>query len=367
MRCDLNRRQLLMAAGAGWLGAGAMNRLLAQPKGAGKKVLFFTKSSGFQHSVITRKGDKLAMAEQILTDIGKEHGFEVVASKDGRLFEPDQIGQWDAFVFETTGDLTTPGSRQDTADLCRWRKGVLRRDPRRQGLHRDALRHRHVRPPRQTEQGRRDPYIQMIGGEFIIHGDQQPSRIDIVDPAFPGIAKGFGKSGNSFTITDEWYALKNLADDLHVILVQVTEGMKGHMYERPNFPITWARALWQRARLLHLDGPPRRRLGKPEVPGAACWGRWAGRPGASMPTSSPMFARSHRSTTSCRNNGSTKDSELATESSIAGSPVLVTVVRHRTPPRRRSSSSQPASRAVVWASRGTGRGRRRSSRPGIPA
>ena len=27
-----------------------------------------------------------------------------------------------------------------------------------------------------------------------------------------------------------------------MILVQVTEGMKGHMYERPNFPITWARA-----------------------------------------------------------------------------------------------------------------------------
>ena len=25
------------------------------------------------------------------------------------MFEPDQIGQWDAFVFETTGDLTTPG------------------------------------------------------------------------------------------------------------------------------------------------------------------------------------------------------------------------------------------------------------------
>ena len=33
-----------------------------------------------------------------------------------------------------------------------------------------------------------------------------------------------------------------MPDDLHVILVQVTEGMKGDMYQRPNFPITWARA-----------------------------------------------------------------------------------------------------------------------------
>jgi uncharacterized protein len=240
MNCDLNRRQLLLAAGAGWLGAGAMNRLLAQPKGAGKKVLFFTKSSGFPHSVINRKGDKLGMAEQILTDLGKEHGFEVVASKDGRLFEPDQIGQWDAFVFETTGDLTTPGTDKTPPisadgekafyDAIRGGKGFI-------GMHCATDTFGHHR-----KKGADDPYIQMIGGEFIVHGAEQPSRIEIADPAFPGIAKGFGKEGNSFKIKDEWYALKHLADDLHVILIQVTEGMKGHMYERPNFPITWARA-----------------------------------------------------------------------------------------------------------------------------
>ena len=50
------------------------------------------------------------MAERILTELGKEHGFEVVASKDGRMFDPDKIGQWDAFAFETTGDLTKAGT-----------------------------------------------------------------------------------------------------------------------------------------------------------------------------------------------------------------------------------------------------------------
>ena len=39
------------------------------------------------------------LAERTLTEAGKEHGFEVVASKDGRLFEPDKIGEWDAFAF----------------------------------------------------------------------------------------------------------------------------------------------------------------------------------------------------------------------------------------------------------------------------
>jgi uncharacterized protein len=240
MWCDLNRRQWLLAAGAGWLGAGSMNRLLAQPKGAAKKVLFFTKSSGFQHSVITRNGDKPAMAEQILTEIGKEHGFEVVASKDGRMFEPDTIGQWDAFVFQTTGDLTTPGTDKTPPisadgekalyDAIRGGKGFM-------GMHcaTDTFgQHR--------KKGAEDPYIQLIGGEFNGHGNQQPSRLEIAEPAFPGIAKGFGTTGNSFTITDEWYALRHLADDLHVILIQTTEGMKGPMYQRPNFPITWARA-----------------------------------------------------------------------------------------------------------------------------
>ena len=84
--------------------------LAAQKGGPTKKVLFFTKSGGFPHSVVTRKDGKPALAERVLTEIGKEHGFEVVASKDGRMFDPDKIGQWDAFAFQTTGDLTTAGT-----------------------------------------------------------------------------------------------------------------------------------------------------------------------------------------------------------------------------------------------------------------
>ena len=35
--------------------------------------------------------------------------------------------------------------------------------------------------------------------------------------------------------------MKNFAKDLHVILVQETEGMQGDCYQRPPFPSTWAR------------------------------------------------------------------------------------------------------------------------------
>jgi len=241
---EMNRRQWLLAGGAAWLGIEAAGRALARTQASTKKVLFFTKSSGFPHPVISRHGDELGHAERILTDIGKEHGFEVVASKDGRLFEPDTIGQWDAFVFETTGDLTTPGTDKAPPisedgekafyDAIRGGKGFL-------GMHCAADTFGHFG---KRNKGMDDPYIQMIGGEFVSHGPQQVATIEVADSKFPGMDKGFGSSGPTFTINDEWYALKNMPDDLHVIMVQRTEGMKSgpaREYERPNFPMTWAR------------------------------------------------------------------------------------------------------------------------------
>lgn len=236
---DLNRRQMLFAAGAGLLGAGSLSRAFAADQGSPKKILFFTKSSRFIHPVVQRKGDSLALAERILTAIGKEHGFEVHATKDGREFEPDKIGQWDGFVFETTGDLTVPGddktppmSKEGKAaflDAIHQGKGFV-------GMHcaTDTF--------HGPKDGPLDPYIEMIGGEFIVHGDQQKSRLVVVDPEFPG-AKALG---SSFEILDEWYALKNFRDDLHVIIVQDTEKMEktkgsNKAYDRPNFPETWVR------------------------------------------------------------------------------------------------------------------------------
>jgi len=77
----------------------------------------------------------------------------------------------------------------------------------------------------------------MLGGQFVSHGAQQEATIRVTSPDFPGVEE----AGRSFRMTDEWYAMKHFAKDLHVILVQDTEGMKGPMYQRPPFPSTWAR------------------------------------------------------------------------------------------------------------------------------
>jgi type 1 glutamine amidotransferase len=82
-----------------------------------------------------------------------------------------------------------------------------------------------------------DPYIEMLGGEFISHGRQQDARMKVVDAGFPGMQ--VAEAG--FVMHEEWYSLKNLAPDMHVLLVNETEGMDGRDYQRPPFPATWAR------------------------------------------------------------------------------------------------------------------------------
>lgn len=233
---SMNRRQLLQTAGAGWLAAMAPlgSRSLAATQ-ATKKVLFFTKSSGFQHSAITRKGDELGYAERVLTEIGKAHGFDVTATKDGSVFDPGSIDQFDVIAFYTTGDLTKAGTDKQTPmspsgekalyDAIKGGKGFV-------GFHCATDTFGHHRG-----QGMNDPFIQLIGGEFMGHGAQQIAKIDVIDADFPG-ASAFGKS---FELNDEWYAQRNLANDLHVILLHDTKGMKGKDYERPAYPQTWAR------------------------------------------------------------------------------------------------------------------------------
>jgi type 1 glutamine amidotransferase len=249
MSSRLSRREWLLAGGAAWLGTATMGRVLARPQGSPKKVLFFTKSSGYEHSVIARKKGEPSLAERVLEKVGKEHGFEVHTTKDGRVFEPDKIGEWDAFVFETTGDLSIPGLDKNPPmspdgekafyDAIRGGKGFL-------GMHCAADTFGHFGPNTffkgTRDKGAEDPYIQMIGGEFISHGAQQEVEILIADNKFPGMSDGFGRTSHSFRIMDEWYSLKNIADDLHVIMIQVTRGMKGWEYQRPDYPITWARA-----------------------------------------------------------------------------------------------------------------------------
>ena len=100
---------MLLTAGAAVVGLSALPlRWVAAAEKKKQKVLYFTRSAGFVHSVVDRHGKPLAWSEKILVELGGKHGIEVVCSQDGAVFDGD-LDQFDAFVFYTSGDLTTKG------------------------------------------------------------------------------------------------------------------------------------------------------------------------------------------------------------------------------------------------------------------
>ncbi len=202
---------------------------------ATKKLLFFTKSSGFEHSVVKRKDSELAYAERIMIEMGKKHNIDVTCSKDGRIFDKD-YEQFDGFLFYTTTDLTQ-GKESEPAMSVQGKENLLKAIAAGKGFAGShcASDTFHSKGAPAENQDTPDPYIQMIGGEFIRHGRQQEALMKLVSPSFPGAPK------EGFRMNEEWYSLKNFAKDMHVILVQETEGMVDADYKRPAYPATWAR------------------------------------------------------------------------------------------------------------------------------
>src|SRR5438552_3149500 len=110
---SMNRRELLIRTGAAAAALGTMRFPFGWTAHREKKdqhILMFTCSQGYQHDVVKRgKNNEMSLAENIVLDMGKQHGFEVTCSKDGRIFLPETISNYDAFLFETQGDLTKEG------------------------------------------------------------------------------------------------------------------------------------------------------------------------------------------------------------------------------------------------------------------
>jgi hypothetical protein len=246
----MNRREMIFRTAAATLGL-AISGCAAQTGSASnrsKKVLFFSKSSGYEHSVIKRKDNELSFAEKILADLGPTHGIDFTFSKDGSLFTPEYLAQFDAFFFYTTGNLTkdsgdknppmTAAGKAAFLDAIKAGKGFVGTHSASDTFHTGedndmgmGNRQKHY----QNHGANADPYIRMLGAEFIVHGKQQVATAHVVDPKFPGMVQ------QDLSVNEEWYSLGDFSPDLHVLLVQETGDMTGSPYQRPPYPSTWAR------------------------------------------------------------------------------------------------------------------------------
>lgn len=211
-----------------------------------KQILFFTKSSGFEHSVISWKGGRPSYAEKVLMEIGTQQGWEFTFSKDGSKFSRDYLAQFDAVFFYTSGDLSSPGTdkqppitsegKQALFDYIRSGRGFIGTHSASDTYHTDNESKKG--PERYVNHGEKaDPYVRFLGCEFIKHGAQQVATNTVTDPKFPG----FGKLGPTYAFHEEWYSLKDFTPDVHVLSVIDAPAMKGVEYKRPPYPNTLAR------------------------------------------------------------------------------------------------------------------------------
>lgn len=214
------------------------------------RVLYFTKSSGFEHSVIKWVDGKPSYSENILKALGEKQGIEFTFSKDGSLFSKDYLAGFDVVMFYTSGDICSTGTDGHPGITVQGRNAFfdyVENGGGFVGLHScsDTF-HTHERGggnnprrlPRYRSNGENaDPFVRLLGGEFIRHGPQQVARATVLDPKFPG----FGEAGAELNVNEEWYTLKDFSTDLHVLLVMQTTGMQGADYARPPYPLAWAR------------------------------------------------------------------------------------------------------------------------------
>jgi type 1 glutamine amidotransferase len=247
MTSQSNRRDFLRTTAVVGASLAFTKGLLSAP--SQKSVLVFTKSSGWEHDVVKRIDGKPSIMDNAITEMGKKHNFEAVCSKDGRIFDSAEFAKFGAAVFFTTGDLLEEGTdkqppmtatgKQKFLDAIYEGKGFV-------GVH-AASDTFHTKPD-SSEAGTRyiaygeksDPYLRMLGAEFITHGSNprlQTCKVTINDAKFPGLE---GVS-SPVEFTEEWYSLKDFMTDIHVIATLDTTGMKGNCYQRKPYPVVFSR------------------------------------------------------------------------------------------------------------------------------
>ncbi len=171
-----------------------------------------------------------------LVDFGQRYGFETVAI-DTQSLERESLDDYSGFFVYGAGlvSLATPVAHLSDKAV----KSLVRAVKKGAGLVALHCAASAVpsKGPRQRNQGIRNDWVDVLGGEAMALGDRQPGRVRMADQSLPGMTQ----LRKGFEVEDRWLAMKNFDPEMHVIMAQETEDMEGGLYRRPSYPITWLR------------------------------------------------------------------------------------------------------------------------------
>jgi uncharacterized protein len=221
------------------------------------KVFFLTQSGGFQHSVVKRPAiDKLSLAEEIVTQIGKDSGvFTVQCSKDATLITADLLKDMDVVMFYSTGNILgknepvkakTPEEewqKKDepipfTEDTWKAFDGWLKSGKAMVGIHSAT-----------DTGGNFKPFHSLINGSFAGHpwGSGTPVEFTNHEPSHPAVAMWPAEFG----FKEEIYQYKNY--DMTSVRVLISLNMEKTELKLPRYvPVSWVRD-YEKGRLFYTN------------------------------------------------------------------------------------------------------------------
>ncbi len=190
-------------------------------KPAKGRLLYLTLSAGFKHASV-------APSRAIVKEIGeKSDAFETTVAEDVSPFTAENLKNYDAVMFYTTGELPmTDEQKAAFIDFIRSGHGFV-------GVHSAT----------DTFYKWAD-YGELIGGYFDDHPWHQMVTIDVVDPQ-SSLVNFLGKS---FQISDEIYQIRDFkADTSHVLLKLDPASVdlnKKNVHRRDyGWPVAWTRMM----------------------------------------------------------------------------------------------------------------------------
>jgi hypothetical protein len=158
------------------------------------KLLFMTLTTGFRHQTVP-------LSEQIVADIGRKSGaFDTTVTQDVNDFTAQNLAQYDAVMFNTTGELPmTEAQKKAFLDFVRGGKGFV-------GVH-SATDTFYLW----------EDFADLIGGYFNGHPWHTLVTVEVTDASNPLV----GFLGKSFQIHDEIYQTSDFRSKESTVLLRL--------------------------------------------------------------------------------------------------------------------------------------------------